>query len=84
VAFGDDLAASDALAVRAIAPTPERGRALSRSKIASALGRGGRQRNVERRASEIQLVLRSEHPAAAAVVADAFGAPATSPSSPTT
>jgi transposase len=74
VAFGDDLACSDALAVLQIAPTPERGRALSRSKIASALRRGGRQRNVARRAVKIQLVLRSEHPAAAAVVADAFGA----------
>jgi hypothetical protein len=74
VAFGDDLAASDALAVLQIALTPERGRALSRSKIASALRRGGRQRNVERRAAEIQLVLRGEHPAAAPVVADACGA----------
>jgi len=74
VAFGDDLAASDALAVLQIAPTPERARALSRAKIASALRRGGRQRNVERRAAEIQRVLRGEHPAAAPVLADAFGA----------
>ena len=74
VAFGDDLAAPDALAVLQIAPTPERGRALSRSKIASALRRGGRQRNVERRAAEIQLLLRGEHPAAAPIMAEAFGA----------
>src|SRR5581483_2136917 len=74
VAFGDDLAAPDALAVLQIAPTPERGRALSRSKIASGLRRGGRQRNVERRAAEIQQLLRAEHPAAAPIMADAFGA----------
>ena len=59
-AFGTDLASSDALAVLAIAPTPELGRGLSRSKIASALRRGGRQRNVERRAEEIQTALRAE------------------------
>ena len=49
VAF-DDLASGDALAVLAIAPTPTQGRALSRSKIASALRRGGRQRRIEERA----------------------------------
>jgi hypothetical protein len=36
-AFGTDLAASDAVAVLALAPTPEAGRALSVSKIVSAL-----------------------------------------------
>ena len=35
-------------------PTPELGRGLSRSKIASALRKGGRQRNIERRSQEIQ------------------------------
>src|SRR5581483_242562 len=40
----DNLASNDALAVLAIAPTPSIGRTLSRSKIASALRRGGRQR----------------------------------------
>ncbi len=37
-----------------IAPTPSLGRGLSRSKIASALRRGGRQRHIEERAEEIQ------------------------------
>ena len=60
VAFGTDLASTDALAVLAIAPTPELGRGLSRSKIASALRKGGRQRNIERRAEEIQTALRAE------------------------
>jgi hypothetical protein len=40
--------------ILAIAPTPTLGRGLSRSKIASALRRGGRQRRVEERALEIQ------------------------------
>jgi hypothetical protein len=49
-AFGTDLSHRDALALLEIAPNPEAGRGLSRSKIASALRRGGRQRNIERRA----------------------------------
>jgi transposase len=72
-AFGD-LASSDALAVLAIAPTPERGRRLSRSKIAAALRRGGRQRRVTERAIEIQTALRSDQLEAPPVVADAMGA----------
>ena len=52
--FGTDLSHVDALAVLQIAPTPELGRGLSQSKIASALRRGGRLRNIERRAEEIQ------------------------------
>ena len=73
-AFGTDLASSDALAVLAIAPTPQAARALSRAKIAAALARAGRQRNLDRRAAEIQAVLRADHHEAAAPVADAFGA----------
>jgi transposase len=70
----DDLASGDALAVLAIAPTPERGRRLSRSKIAAALRRGGRQRRVTERAIEIQTTLRSDQLEAPPVVADAMGA----------
>ena len=75
-ALGTDLASRDALAVLAIAPTPTRARALSRAKIAAALRRGGRGRNLERRAAEIQEALRAEQPQTADVVADAFGAAA--------
>ena len=57
VAF-DDLASTDALEVLRIAPTPELGATLSRSKIAAALGRGGRQRRIEERSVEIQGALR--------------------------
>jgi len=70
----DDLASGDALAVLTIAPTPTLGRQLSRSKIASALRRGGRQRRIDERAAEIQTALRAEHLQAPPLVADAMGA----------
>ena len=53
-AFGTDLSNNDAIAVLSLAPTPALGRGLSRSKIASALRRGGRSRGVEKRAEQIQ------------------------------
>lgn len=59
-AFGTELASADAVAVLKIAPTPELGRRLSRSKIAAALRRAGRRRNLEPRAEQIQRALRSE------------------------
>jgi transposase len=59
VAFGDDLAGRDALAILAIAPSPEAGRRLSRSRIAAALRRAGRQRNLPAIAEEIQAALRA-------------------------
>ena len=73
VAF-DNLASGDALEVLRIAPTPTLGRGLSRSKIASALRRGGRQRRIDERAAEIQSALRSEQLEASPAVADAMGA----------
>jgi hypothetical protein len=72
-AFVTDLTSSDALEVLAAAPTPELGRALSRSKIASALRRGGRQRNVDERAERIQTALRSAQLAAPQRIAHAYG-----------
>jgi hypothetical protein len=59
-AFGTDLVSRDALAVLQIAPTPALGRQLSVSKIASALRRAGRERNLQTRATEIQAALRAE------------------------
>lgn len=70
----EELASGDALAVLAVAPTPTQGRGLSRSKIAAALRRGGRQRRVEERAIEIQAVLRAEQLEAPPLVANAMGA----------
>jgi transposase len=69
-----DLGSGDALTVLEIAPTPALGRSLSRSKIASALRRGGRQRRIDERAVEIQTALRTQQLEAPAVVADAMGA----------
>ena len=73
-AFGTDLASADALAVLGRAPTPARARALSRTQIAAALRRGGRQRGIDQRAEEIHSVPRAEQLAQPPVLADAFGA----------
>jgi transposase len=75
-AFGE-LASGDALAVLAVAPTPTLGRQLSRSKLASALRRGGRQRRIEDRAAQIQGELRAPQLQAPPLVADAMGASVT-------
>ncbi len=56
------------------APTPTAGAALTLWQIQAALRRGGRQRNIERRAGEIQTALRTGQLAAPAAVADAFTA----------
>jgi len=72
-AFGTDLASSDAVAVLQLAPTPELGRRLSRSKIAAVLRRAGRQRNVEVRASRIQAALRSEQLRASGTLERTYG-----------
>ena len=58
-AFGEELAGRDALAVLAIAPSPEAGRRLSISKITATLRRAGRQRNLDTTAARIQTALRA-------------------------
>jgi hypothetical protein len=77
-AFGTDLAARDAVAVLAIAPTPEAGRALSRATIAAALRRAGRHRNTGQRAIDIQAALRAGYLQAPPAVTAAYGAAARS------
>jgi transposase len=72
VAF-EDLTSSDALEVLKVAPTPTLGAGLSRSKIAAALRRGGRQRRVDGRAEEIQVALRAPQLQGSALVATAMG-----------
>ena len=69
-----DLADRDTLAVLVKAPTPLEGARLTLGQIQAALKRGGRQRNLERRATEIQTTLRVGQLAAPDAVADAFGA----------
>ena len=72
-AFGTDLADRDAVAVLAKAPTPELGRRLSTTQIASALRKAGRKRNVETRAAVIRDALRTPQLSAPPLVADAYG-----------
>jgi len=68
-----ELASNDALAVLAVAPTPSLGRQLSISKIASALRRGGRQRRIDERATEVQSALRAKQLTAPDLVSEAMG-----------
>jgi transposase len=70
----DDLASNDCVAVLVKAPTPAAGAHLSIGQISAALRRGGRQRNIDARAHEIQSALRSEQLHAAAAIVDAFAA----------
>ncbi len=73
VVFGDDLHAPEALEILSIAPTPALGRQLSKSKIASALRRAGRQRRIEESTDKIQDALRTEALQAPAIISEAFG-----------
>jgi len=74
VATFDDLADRDSVAVLAKAPTPVEGTRLTIGQIQAALKRGGRQRNLQRRAAEIHTGLRRVELTAAEPVAAAFGA----------
>ena len=73
-AFGTELAHPDALAVLALAPTPERGKRLSQARVGSALRRAGRQRNLEVRASAIRAALEAVQLTAPMTVSNAYGA----------
>ena len=75
-AFGTDLASSDALAVLAVAPTPEQGRRLSQARIETLLRRAGRQRNVPATATKIKTMLGSEQLTARPGVITAYAASA--------
>jgi hypothetical protein len=70
----DDLTSGDALAVLRAAPAPAAGAALSKTQIAAALRRGGRQRGITARAAAIQAALRAPQPEPPAVIAAAMGA----------
>jgi hypothetical protein len=72
--LGDRDRDRDALAVLGRAPTPGQGARLSVSKIGAALAAGGRKRNIDERAREIQAILRSEQLAAPEAVIAAYGA----------
>jgi hypothetical protein len=71
-AFGGDLGGRDAVAVLGLAPTPDRGRALSHAELVGVLRRAGRRRQVDARAATIQAALASQQLEAPAVVAAAY------------
>jgi len=73
LAFGDDLAGRDALAVLAIASTPRMGAQLSVARVQEALSAAGRQRNVATTAEKIVTALASEPLAAREGVVSAYG-----------
>jgi len=68
----DDLAHPDAVSVLARASSPDQGARLSITQIRSALKRGGRQRNLDTRAKQIQTALRTPQLAAPPAVTGAF------------
>jgi len=68
----DDLDDRDTLAVLARAPDPQVGARLTVAQIRSVLKRAGRQRNLDRRATEIQTGLRTDQLAAPDAVTAAF------------
>lgn len=72
-AVGKNLAAPEALVLLGRAPTPLRGRSLSRNQIVGVLQRAGRERNLEKKATEIQSALRAPQLELPMVVADAYG-----------
>jgi hypothetical protein len=72
-AFGNDLSGPDAVAILAIAPTPAKGRALTKARIETALRKAGRRRLLDERVTRIHEVLRREQLAQPALLEDAYG-----------
>lgn len=73
-ASGGHVGSRDTLAVLSIAPHPDQGRALSKSKIVAALKRSGRSRYLERTADQFHTALHSPQLAAAPAISSACGA----------
>jgi Transposase IS116/IS110/IS902 family len=72
IALGAQLAESEALAVLALAPTPEQGRQLTRVAVRRALIRAGRCRNLQARVVAIHDALAAPQLAAPDPVASAY------------
>ena len=72
-AFGTELSGPDAVAILAIAPTPAKGRSLSKTRIETALRKAGRRRLLEERVNRIHEILRREQLAQPALLEDAYG-----------
>jgi len=71
VAFGDDLTGRDALAVLAVAPSPEQGRRLTTARVVTVLRKAGRKRNHQVITEQIVAALRTEQLAARPAVVGA-------------
>jgi transposase len=76
VEFGDDLTGRDALAVLAVAPSPEQGRRLTTARVVTVLRKAGRKRNAQAAAEKIVAALRSDQLAARPAVVGAYAASA--------
>jgi transposase len=72
-ALRNDLASHEACSVLAMAPTPERGRRLTRSRIRRSLAASGRSRNLDRRAEQIYQSLQVPQLEASPLLAEAYG-----------
>jgi transposase len=72
--FGNELAHPDALAVLALAPTPEQARELSSADIATRLRQAGRKRSVQTRAELIHHHLQAPQLIAPSLLSNALGA----------
>ena len=74
VAFGEDLTGRDAMAVLAVAPSPDQGRRLSTARVVTVLRRAGRQRNHAAAAERIVTALGTEQLTARPGVVAAYSA----------
>lgn len=72
-AFNDDLGGRDAMAILDYAPTPQKGRSVSRAKLVSAMRQAGRERNLEKRAADLQAILRQPQLEQPPTLAAAYG-----------
>ena len=72
-AFGTELSGPDAVAILAIAPTPTKGRVLTKARIESALRKAGRRRLLHERVNRIYEILRREQLTQPALLEDAYG-----------
>jgi len=72
-ALRGDLASHEACSILGMAPTPERGRKLTRSRIRRSLAASGRTRNLDRRAEQIHEALHAPQLQASPVLAEAYG-----------
>lgn len=73
-AFGDDLDSRDSLAVLALAPSPAAARAVTRAKLAGALRRAGRKRNIDVTVDAVQVALQAPQLETSLALNDAFAA----------